>query len=45
MSPNVSCRLIDLLGRCDTGVLLLALIGVVNFGKVREDSVRGSGDD
>lgn len=44
-SSNTSCLFIDLPGRCDTGVLLRALIGVVNLGKVCEDSVRGSGDD
>lgn len=42
---KLSCRLIDPPDRCDIGVLLRALIGVVNFGKVCEDSVRGSGDD
>jgi hypothetical protein len=45
VSPRVNSFLMDLSGLLDAGVLLLALIGVVNFGNVLEDRVRGSGDD
>lgn len=44
-SPSINSFLVDLSGLFDNGVLLLALIGVVNFGNVLEDRVRGSGDD
>jgi len=43
---SINSFLMDLGGGLfDTGVLLLARIGVVNFGNVLEDRVRGSGDD
>src|SRR5262249_10108327 len=44
-SSNINSFLTDPGSRFDTGVLLLARIGVVNFGNVLEDRVRGSGDD
>ena len=40
VSSTINSFLMDL-----SSVLLLALIGVVNFGNVLEDRVRGSGDD
>ena len=40
VSSSINSFLMDL-----SGVLLLARIGVVNFGNVCEDRVRGSGDD
>jgi hypothetical protein len=44
-SSSINSFFTDPGGLFETGVLLLALIGVVNFGNVLEDRVRGSGDD